>query len=272
MTVPVRVSPAWLSLREPADAAARAPDLVEQLRPQLPAIGPAVIHDLGCGTGAMGRWLAPQLAGPQHWILHDWDADLLGEAATNPPASAADGGAVSIETRQGDLTSLQPGELAGASVITASALLDLMTVAEIDLFVARTAAVRCPVLLTLSVSGRVALTPPDPLDHYLAEAFNDHQRRTTGDRRLAGPDGAQAAAEAFLRLGAEVLVRPSPWRLTATDASLAVEWLVGWVDAACEQCIELGDAGIDYARRRAAQAAAGTLLVTVHHLDLLACF
>ena len=57
----IRVSPDWLDLRERADAAARARDLVRQLRLRLPAGGPLVIHDLACGSGSMGRWLAPLL-------------------------------------------------------------------------------------------------------------------------------------------------------------------------------------------------------------------
>src|ERR1700752_3888106 len=76
-----RVTRRWLALREPADAAARSPELAERLRRVLPSAGRHVIHDLGCGTGAMGRWLAPRLPGPQHWILHDRDAGLL-ELAT----------------------------------------------------------------------------------------------------------------------------------------------------------------------------------------------
>jgi len=59
----LRVSSNWLDLREGADAAARARELVGQLRPHLPAGGALVIHDLACGTGAMGRWLAPRLPG-----------------------------------------------------------------------------------------------------------------------------------------------------------------------------------------------------------------
>ena len=82
----IRVSGRWLALRESADAAARAPDLVEHLGRHLPATGRRVIHDLGCGTGAMGRWLAPRLPGPQHWVVHDWDADLLEVAAADLPA------------------------------------------------------------------------------------------------------------------------------------------------------------------------------------------
>ena len=211
----IRVSPEWLALREPADAAARAPDLVEQLRRRLPATGRQVIHDLGCGTGAMGRWLAPRLPGPQHWVLHDRDADLLAIAAADLPGEAADGAAVTVETRQSDITRLAPGDLAGATLITASALLDLLTGDELAGLVTVCAGAGCPVLLTLSVVGRVELTPADPLDARVAAAFDAHQRRTTERGRLLGPDAVAVAVEAFGRLGAEVLVRPSPWRLGA---------------------------------------------------------
>ena len=43
---PVRAGADWLALREPADAAARAAELVDELRPRLPAHGPLRIHDL----------------------------------------------------------------------------------------------------------------------------------------------------------------------------------------------------------------------------------
>ena len=123
----IRVSRSGLPSASPADAAARASDLVEHLKRRLPATGRRVIHDLGCGTGAMGRWLAPLLPGPQHWVVHDRDADLLELAAADPPGPAADGAAVTVESGQSDITRLHPGDLAGASLITASALLDLLT-------------------------------------------------------------------------------------------------------------------------------------------------
>ena len=83
----VRVSPEWLVLREPADAAARSAELAERLARHLPAAGRLVIHDLGGGSGAMGRWLAPRLPGPQHWVVHDRDADLLELAVADAPAA-----------------------------------------------------------------------------------------------------------------------------------------------------------------------------------------
>jgi hypothetical protein len=266
----IQVSSAWLDLREPADAAARSRDLVGHLRRHLPATGRRVIHDLACGTGSMGRWLAPLLPGPQHWVLHDRDADLLHVAAADPPGPAADGASVVVETRRSDVTQLRPDDLADATLITASALLDLMTQAELAGLIDVCAKAGCPVLLTLSVVGRVDLAPADPLDSRVAAAFDAHQRRMTAGGRLLGPDAVAAAIEGFRRLGAEVLVRPTPWQLGAAEADLAAEWFTGWIGAACEQEVELAsDAGSYYAHRRLAKARGGQLAVTVGHADLL---
>jgi hypothetical protein len=169
-----------------------------------------VIHDLACGTGAMGRWLAPLLPAPQHWVGHDWDAELLAIAAADLPGPAADGAPVVVETRRTDITRVDPDDLADASLITASALLDLMTGDELARLAGVCAAPGCPVLLTLSVAGRVDLAPADVLDSRVAAAFDAHQRRMTAAGRLLGPDAAGAAVSEFRRAGAEVVVRPSP--------------------------------------------------------------
>ena len=259
----------WLALRESADAAARAPDLVEHLGRHLPATGRRVIHDLGCGTGAMGRWLVPRLPGPQHWIVHDWDADVLEVATADLPSSAADGAAVTVEAKQSDITRLNPGDLADATLITASALLDLLTEDNLAGLVAVCVGAGCPALLTLSVVGRVNLRPADPMDGRVAAAFDAHQRRTTEGGRLLGPDAVAVALDQFSRLAAEVLVRPSPWRLGALQADLAAEWFTGWIGAACEQQVELAAETDAYIRRRLAEAIEGQLAVTVDHADLL---
>lgn len=261
----IRVSPAWLELRESADAEARSRDLVRHIRRRLRTNGPVVVHDLACGSGALGRWLAPLLPGPQQWVLHDRDFNLLALAEAEIPGPAADGAAVTVETRLSDVTRLGGDELAGASLVTASALLDLLTADELVGLIRACAGAACPVLLTLSVTGRVQLRPADPLDARVAASFNAHQRRG----RLLGPDALEAAATGFARLGAEVVVRPSPWRLGVADRGLTVEWFAGWLDAACEQEPALaGDADL-YRRRRLREAEAGRLAVTVGHADLL---
>jgi len=127
----------------------------------------------------------------------------------------------------------------------------------------------CPVLLALSVTGRVRWDPADPLDSRVAAAFDAHQRRTTPRGRLLGPDGAEAAAAGFRRLGAEVIVRQTPWQLGAADTGLAAEWLAGWVGAACEQEPELAADAALYRRRRQGDVEARRLAVSVGHADLL---
>jgi hypothetical protein len=266
----IRVSREWLALRGPADSAARAGDLVERLRHGLPATRPLVIHDLACGSGSMGRWLAPLLSGSQHWVLHDRDSDLREAASIDRPGPAADGAPVTVETRLSDITVLDARDLADADLITASALLDLLTREELGGLIDVCTAAACPALFTLSVVGHVELTPADPLDARVAAAFDAHQRRMTPRGWLLGPDAVAAAVQGLRRAGSEVLVRPSPWRLAAPRAALAAEWFTGWVEAACEQDPALAAESELYARRRLSAARAGRLVVRVGHADLLA--
>ena len=250
------VSPAWLDLREPADAAARSEALPARLARHLPTSG-LVVHDLGGGSGAMGRWLAPRLPWPQRWVVHDRDAGLLELAVADPPAATT----VTVEARTSDIARLTAIDLAGADLVVASALLDLLTGDELVAMLG--ACEGCPLLLALTVVGRLALTPADPLDAALAAAFDDHQRRG----RLLGPDAVGAAIDA---LDGTVVVRPSPWRLGPAHAELTAAWLDGWVAAATEQEPALVEAAGAYRERRLEQLAAGELAVVVDHADLLA--
>jgi len=265
-------SSTWLGLREPADAAARAADLVSALRQRggPPHSGGWVIRDLGCGTGSLGRWLAPLLPGPQHWIMEDRDPVLLAYAAASMVGTAADGSPVTVETREGDVTALTGADLAGTSLVTCSALLDILTAGELDAIAAALAEHGTTALFTLSVLGEVTFDPADELDRAVTAAFNEHQRRTVAGRRLLGPDAPVVAAEVLTEHGARVTARPSPWRLGSERAALSAEWLTGWTSAAAEQRPELP---IDaYRRRRLAALEAGHTLITVGHQDLLAEF
>jgi hypothetical protein len=273
----------WLALREPADAAARSSELVDL------AGTPQVIHDLGCGSGSMGRWLSARLPGPLHWRLYDRDPSLLRFAAAHLPSHSRDGSPVTVEIREADVAQLTAADLSGSgerfasgaaggaggasrlgspggSLVTASALLDLLTAEEVAALAGACVEARCPALFTLSVVGRVSFSPADPLDDAIGEAFNAHQRRTVAGRRLLGPDAIDATVEAFARFGAETVVRPSPWRLSQPDdAALIAAWLEGWVGAAVEEDPSLPVR--DYLKRR---LEAGDLSVVVEHGDLFA--
>jgi SAM-dependent methyltransferase len=255
-------STGWLSLREPADADARAGDLLDPLRTALKGRTPLTIRDLGCGTGSLGRWLAPRLDGPQQWILEDRDPALLAYAAEHMPVAEG----VAVRTRLGDVTELTAADLAGTDLVTCSALLDILTAGEVAALAAACAGARCSALLTLSVVGEVRLEPADPLDAEIAAAFNAHQRRETTGRRLLGPDAPEVARAAFADAGAAVTVGASPWRLGPDRSELTAAWLTGWLDAAAE---ERPDLAIDSYRERRRQS---DLVVTVGHTDLLAIF
>jgi len=245
-------SETWLGLREPADAAARASDLVELLPAPI-----RTIRDLGCGTGSLGRWLAPRLPAPQHWIMADRDPALLEHAAANMPFDG-----VTVTTELSDVTALTAGDLDGTDLVTCSALLDILTADGLEKLVQACAAGRTPALFTLSVTGEVSLDPADPADKTVQEAFNEHQRR---DHKL-GPDAPAAAKAAFERAGATVVTRESPWRLGPNESVLTSEWLGGWVGAAAEQRPDLAlDAYLTARRQQVARASVG-------HIDLLATF
>jgi len=246
-------SESWLSLREPADAAARNAELAGLLPGTIDTV-----RDLGCGTGSLARWLAPLLPGAKRWILVDRDPALLEHAAAITPFP--------VEPVEGDVTELTAADLAGTDLVTCSALLDLLTAEEVSTLAGVCAEAGTPALFTLSVAGRVTLDPARAEDAAIEAAFNEHQRRTVGGRRLLGPDAPAAAAAAFERAGATVITRPSPWRLGPDQAALTAEWLRGWAGAATEQRPDLR---LD---RYLSERVSNPPAATIGHVDLLAIF
>ena len=240
------VSPAWLELREPADAAARSAELADALAEHLPP-GPLVIHDLGGGSGSMGRWLAPRLPGPQHWVVHDRDETLLELAVAHPPPGAT------VEARTTDVSR---ADLAGADLVVASALLDILTADELTAVL--DAARGRPMLFALTVVGRVTLIPADPLDAAMTAAFDDHQRRNG----LLGPDAVAAVGR---RGGRDRPAEPVAPRRDAGRPDRRMARRLGR---------RRDRAGARARRRlprppRGSSSHAGELAVTVDHADLL---
>jgi hypothetical protein len=202
-------------------------------------------------------------------VLHDADAGILEFADLRSVADDA-GRPVAASTSVEALADLPPDAFAGACAVTASALLDVVTAAEAAHIVGACVAASAPSFFSLSVTGTVRLHPRDSLDAALGAAFNEHQRRVAGTRRLLGPDAVAEVSRLFAASGWGVRRAPTPWRLGAEQGQLLHHWLDGWVDAATEQHPELAHAAEPYRRRRHDQAAAGELRVEVGHEDLLA--
>lgn len=242
----------WLALRDPADRAARDAMLVQ--RAAL-AAGPApLIVDLGCGTGATCRALAPWLPENARWRLVDNDPALLGAAgkAAGPPAEL-------IKLDLGDLDALP---LEGATLVTASALLDLVSEAWVAGLVAR---LRVPFYAALSYDGRMEWTPDDPRDSAVTAAFNRHQQGDKGLGPALGPQAAERTAALLADAGFTVHRAESPWRLGPESAALQRELTRGIAGAAAEAgaagAKDWGDLRADTADRSACM---------IGHLDLLA--
>jgi SAM-dependent methyltransferase len=238
----------WLDLREPADQRSRNHKLERTLARHFDGWRPLTIVDLGCGTGANLRAMAPLLGPDQHWTLVDRDQSLL-DAAAQRLASWADGadrkashlalfkGAkrINVEFRLADLA----GDLNSAlgpnvNLVTASALFDLTSAAYIAGLARAVAARQSAFYTVLSYDGDQRWTPEHPADAAMLEAFHTHQRRDKGLGPAAGPDAPDALSDAFSAAGYGVSEGDSAWRLGMGDATLIAELAVSFAAAVAE--------------------------------------
>ena len=256
----------WLALREPVDHRSRAADLMGPLAEWWGARPSQRVLDLGSGTGSNLRYLAPRLPGEQEWTLVDRDATLLDQAKG---AAVTVAGVAQVKCVPGELDRAGLGLVPGADLVTASALLDLVTHEWLEQLVATCRAAGTAALLALTWDGTMTWDDPDPDDALVAEAVQIHQLRDKGMGPALGPAAGPAAERAFRVAGYHTWLRPSPWRLGAADGSLARALVEGWGAAASEQRPEDTPLIRGWAERRRATAAPGFGL-EVGHVDLLA--
>jgi SAM-dependent methyltransferase len=250
----------WLALREGADARARAAPLVARLRE---ALAPdAAVLDLGAGTGANARHLVPQLGDAHAWTLVDYDDALLATLPARMPPG------VRWQALRTDLRELARLPFPPRGLVTASALLDLVSGPWIDALAACCARAEACALFALSYDGRIAFDPPHRLDARVCEWVNRHQRTDKGFGPALGPEAVAAAKRAFEAHGYRCVVASSDWVLGPADAALQAALIDGWAEAA--QAIA-PEAGTDLAAwREARRAAAGRTRLVVGHADLVA--
>jgi SAM-dependent methyltransferase len=258
----------WLALREAADARSRWPQAAATLARGLALAAPARIVDLGSGTGANCRYLAPRLGRRHDWLLVDHDAELLARATA---ACAALPSLQTLRTARLDLaTDLEHLPLAGAALLTASALLDLVCESWLQQLAERCRAASLAALFALSYDGRMQLAPADPDDDWIRDAVNDHQRGDKGFGPALGPTAALRARALFTAQGYQVSSARSDWQLDAGDAPLQRALLAGWAQAAAQLQPAAANRARLWEQRRLAFVAAGSSALVVGHEDLLA--
>ena len=245
----------WLDLREPADRAARDKGLLERAA-AFAGSGEGWIVDLGCGSGSTLRALDPLVARRTVWRLLDHNPALL------RAASARAGPDPRLEWEAADLAAGASFE--GARLVTASALLDLVSeawVADLAIALARAEA---GLYAALSYDGIMAWPEaPHALDAEVTEAFNAHQRTDKGFGPALGPAATRTAVRRLEAQGFTVETALSPWRLGAENEALERALVVGIAEAA----VGAGDLNNWLATRLAAAGRSGCV---IGHLDLLA--
>ena len=255
---------AWLKLREGVDHRSRAADLLPDLRDWWIAGGYSAVLDLGCGTGSNLRYLADKIPGCQTWTLVDHDAALL--AHVEAPRDD-----VVVRPVQGDLAGAGLEEVGPAHLVTASALLDLVSKSWLSVMVDACVGARCGALFALTYDGRIEWSGEgDPFDASVRDAVNDHQRRDKGLGPALGPTAGRTAEEMFRRRGYRTWLSPSAWRLGPKEVALAQALVEGWATAAAEERPADADAVTGWAARRRASAERSDLDLLVGHQDLLA--
>ena len=265
----------WLALREPADRRARDPRLPERLREAWRRRGWARVVDLGSGTGANLRYLAPRLPAGQRWTLLDHDprhVDGLRRVEVPP-------GVETVTAVCGDLAADGSGVVDEADLVTASALLDLVSEPWLVGLVRRCADAAAGAYFALTWDGEVRWMTEsaggwrvdrDPDDGLVRSAFDRHQRGDKGFGPALGPTAAPRAARLFQAAGYRTWLVASPWRLDAAAGRLADRLVEGWAEAAAALRPETAERVGAWAARRRAAVARGSFQVTVGHRDLLA--
>lgn len=278
----------WLAVREPADVTARSATLVERVRHALASTDTVRGLDLCTGTGSNLRYLIDRLPGRQTWLAADRDAGLLEELPTKlktwadahgysmrteGQVSSLRGGRCEcdVETRAMDLDRLDAGLFEGRNLVTASALLDLVSESWLRLLATRCREAGATALFTLTYDGRSSCDPVEPEDDMVRELMNMHQKTDKGlGGRAEGPDAWSVAERVFTEAGYRVECAPSNWSIGPPERAFQRMLIEGWARAAVEIAPERADTIADWLRRRLEHLEAGRSRIVVNHVDMVA--
>ena len=278
----------WLDRRESADAAARSAGLLEQLAQLVREREPTQFVDLATGTGANLRAVAPWLGAEQRWVAVDHDPALLAAFTDRMRRWAVQRGG-KLQTRSETVEVLLPDSrleielvtcdlsngldalsLSPACVVTASALLDLVSEDWLSRVVERCRVLGSIACFALTYDGTVTLNPPVSDDDWIIAALNRHQRGDKGFGPALGPAAADVAHRLFEQAGFRTLVSRSDWQLGAADADLQAALFTGWAEAALDLFPQQPERIAAWLAARQSHIGAGTANASVGHLDLLA--
>jgi hypothetical protein len=281
-------SAGWLALREPADFSARSSQLTRVIADALAHDDVLQAVDVASGTGSNLRYLAERLPPHQDWLLVDHDQDLVTQAPARMREWAAARGYEAliepdgvllqgdrlkcrVQARQVDVADLANAAFFdGRELVTASALLDLVSEEWLRELAARCRDHASAALFALNYDGRIRCSPVDDEDELVRALVNRHQRTDKGFGGALGPAATETAERLFLAAGYQVRVEPSDWLLSPDERSLQRALVDGWAQAAAEMAPDQSEAIERWRTRRLAHVEHGRSRLQVGHQDLAA--
>ncbi len=259
-------SPDWLAMREGHDLRARNAEVVECVTERFGHLPSMTVVDLGCGTGATRRALAPHLPRPQHWHLIDNDLSLLARAGAMPSPAGC-----TTRTIPVDLVHDLEVALDGApDLITCSALLDLVSREWLERLATECAARHLPLYAALTYNCAVALEPFDKNDPDIVAAVNHHQLGDKGFGPALGPSAAEALIDLSNSVGYDTISGPADWLIRPEDSDMQRAVVTQWARAAQDMKALPIAAIASWLARRIAVIDAGDLTIRVGHTDVFA--
>jgi hypothetical protein len=280
---------AWLALREPVDERSRSGTLTRAVADSLANEDPVRVLDLATGAGSNLRFLMQRLRGNQHWTVVDRSAALLGELPKRTESWAkargydvtksaarfavtAPGQRCQVESRERNLHALDDaGLFEGRHLVTASALLDLVSESWLQTLAARCREAGAAALFTITYNGHSSCSPLDRDDERVLDLFNRHQRTDKGLGGVAaGADATACAIRAFEGAGYLVRTGPSDWQLGPGERDLQRQLIDGWAGAAMEIAAAEASRIAEWRVRRMEHLDVGRSHIVVGHHDLAA--
>lgn len=280
-------SEAWLSLREPADHAARDQSIGAELAQWAAAQQTINVMDLGAGTGSNLRFLAPLLGHDQHWTLIDIDEHLLAELPrllsdwakrrhvdivkeTHSVQLLAEDFTATIACRTENLaTGLRHLSFKNTQLVTASALLDLTSSSWLDELADQCVTNHCAMMFALNYNGLVNWQPTCEHDALITRILNEHQLRDKGFGAACGPGAADYFVNRLELADRSVKTCESNWILNKEHTMLQSALVEGWVTAAHEQDANAQARIQAWHEYRSEKIAQGTSELRVGHVDVL---
>lgn len=279
-------SPEWLTLREPADHAARSSTLTQRLADWVREQGTLSVMELGCGTGSNLRYLCPQLGHRQQWTLYDYDAALLQHLPLKLQQWAVDEGIEAERTQDGmtlssaDFTAcirwqradlaneLESLPFASTRLLTGSALLDLTSENWLQRLARLCINHQCASLFVLNYNGQIRWQPALESDSLPARLLNEHQLNDKGFGKAMGPSAGQTLAR-LLSHTQDVTVERSDWQIDSIQKDLQTALLDGWLEASLDVDPAASTTLRQWHERRHRHIASLESRLTVGHSDIL---